>query len=239
MGKAIDHTGVRYGKAVGIRPTGKSGNSQQRIWLWKCDCGAEFESIASNFIRNSYSPGCQACVTAARKCRVRTHGRCGTREYRAWRSVKRRVFDPNNPCFPVYSRLGMDRAMAESFEVFYQEIGEYPTDGVKYSVDRIDNSRGYVKGNIRWATAAQQARNRGMGSNNTSGTTGVYAQETRPGYFLAVAAWYDLTGKYRTKSFSFNKYGEEEAFRLACQYREERISCLNEQGAHYSPDHGK
>ena len=61
MGKARDHTGVRYGRAVGIRPTGETRFSQ-RVWLWKCDCGTEFESVAGNYVYANYSPGCPVCA---------------------------------------------------------------------------------------------------------------------------------------------------------------------------------
>ena len=41
---------------------------------------------------------------------------------------------------------------------FYQHIGPRPS--TSHSVDRIDNSKGYEPGNVRWATATEQARNR-------------------------------------------------------------------------------
>lgn len=40
-------------------------------------------------------------------------------------------------------------------------------------------------------------------------------------------------------SFSCNKYGHEQAFQLACQWREQKIAELNAQGAGYSERHGK
>lgn len=49
MSKAIDHTGIRYGKAVGVRPTNER-KGKQIIWEWRCDCGVIFASVAGNFV---------------------------------------------------------------------------------------------------------------------------------------------------------------------------------------------
>jgi len=45
-----------------------------------------------------------------------------------------------------------------NFPAFLAHIG--PKPGLEYSVDRIDNEGGYAPGNVRWATASEQARNR-------------------------------------------------------------------------------
>jgi hypothetical protein len=51
---------------------------------------------------------------------------------------------------------GKDETLA--FEKFLAEIG--PRPGRNYSVDRIDNYRGYEPGNVRWATSEAQAANK-------------------------------------------------------------------------------
>ena len=125
---------------------------------------------------------------------------------------------------------------------FYNYIGPKPTDGQHYTVDRIDNARGYEEGNVRWATAKQQARNKGNMSNNTSGVKGVQwdnkKHPTGDKYSLyAKATWSTLGGKVRNKAFSVKKYGEELAFFMACEYREQQVLLLNLQGAGYTQGH--
>ena len=114
-----------------------------------------------------------------------------------------------------------------------------PDDGQKYTCDRIDNSNGYVPGNVRWATLFQQARNQGKQINNTSGYTGVHIETSNEGYVRAVAQWHDLNGKICKKSFRFKKYGEELALLCAIEARDQAIRLLNQQGTGYTENHGK
>lgn len=46
----------------------------------------------------------------------------------------------------------------QEFMPFLEDVGCRPSD--KHSLDRIDNNRDYELGNVRWATATQQNRNR-------------------------------------------------------------------------------
>lgn len=46
----------------------------------------------------------------------------------------------------------------KSFAAFYAHIGDPPSPA--HSIDRMDNSKGYEPGNIRWATSTEQAGNR-------------------------------------------------------------------------------
>lgn len=241
MSKAKDHTGVRYGRAVGIRPTALR-ESKQIVWEWQCDCGEVFLRVAGGFVYGKYSPGCEKCVASESAKRLSkqktTHGMSKTKEYRAWRKIKERVFCPTNPDFPVYSILGMEEALSDSFENFYAEIGPCPNDNYRWSVGRIDNSIGYRVGNIRWETDNQQARNKGKSTKNTTGHTGVVFEDGKGGPRFR-AQWKYLNGKHGQKSFNINKYGEELALLCAVEARDQAIRLLNQQGAGYSPNHGK
>lgn len=71
-----------------------------------------------------------------------------------------------------------------SFEMYrdyvVQHLGKRPRG---HTVDRIDNDRGYVPGNIRWASGKQQARNR---SDNTV--------ITAAGVSRCIAEWAEING---------------------------------------------
>ena len=45
-----------------------------------------------------------------------------------------------------------------SFEAFLQDVGERPSDDM--SIERIDNTKGYEPGNVRWATRLEQGANK-------------------------------------------------------------------------------
>jgi len=46
------------------------------------------------------------------------------------------------------------------FQPFFDYVTSLPNYGIKgYSLDRIDNSKGYEPDNVRWATKSEQMRN--------------------------------------------------------------------------------
>jgi len=74
--------------------------------------------------------------------------------------MKARCHNPNNPKFLDYGGRGIfvcDEWLYD-FPAFYDHIGPKPSDA--HSVDRINNNLGYQPGNVRWATAEEQANNR-------------------------------------------------------------------------------
>jgi len=109
-------------------------------------------------------------------------------------------------------------------------------------IDHIDgNSLNNRIENLRVVTNKTNSRNQKFRSTNTSGVCGVglLINKTKSGenrYWKA--QWNNLEGKRCAKCFSVALYGEEEAFKLACKYREKVMQELNEAGAGYIPRHG-
>lgn len=172
-------------------------------------------------------------------------GQSRTREYVSWRSIKDRVFNSNSKDYQKYggAGLGMEPLWREDFGAFVDYIGFMPSNGKKYTVDRVDNTKGYFKGNVRWATDKEQSRNRLKSESNSSGVSGVSwivkANNPKQKYLYAGASWNTLEGKRRTKLFPVHALGLLPAFKLACEYRAKMIEQLNTQGAGYSESHGK
>lgn len=248
QGTKKDITGNRYGKLVAVSRTSEKSSNGDYLWVCKCDCGNEhITTIGRLNIGSTQSCGCLKIEKAFER---RTHGfKNNHKTYKVWCKMRDRCNNPNSPDYEDYGAKGIKVSpyFEADFMNFYNEIGEAPNDGKRWSVDRIDHTKGYEPGNIRWATDAQQARNKGKMSTNTSGKTGV-VWDNKPWSdggkkLYAKAQWSIYFGvgkhKYETKCFSVEKYGLLEAFSLACEYRERMIEKLNEQGYGYTENHGK
>lgn len=74
--------------------------------------------------------------------------------------MRRRCMDPKNIKYHLYGGLGVKVCKRwQDFAVFLQDMGMPPTP--KHSLDRYPNPSGnYEPGNVRWATAMEQRRNR-------------------------------------------------------------------------------
>lgn len=122
------------------------------------------------------------------------------------------------------------------WELFY---GDIPEDMIIDHIDR-DKLNNDIQ-NLRLVTKAGNNRNQKLRADSSSGVVGVnrLVNKLRSGnvaeYWKAV--WFDNGVKY--KAFSIKKYGEDAAFKMACDFREKMIQELNDNGAGYTENHGK
>src|SRR5581483_2074162 len=84
---------------------------------------------------------------------------------RTWAVMIRRCYDPRHDAFRYYGAEGITvcESWRRSFEQFLQDVGPRP-DGM--TLDRVDPSRGYEPGNVRWATHSQQMQHRRLPANS-------------------------------------------------------------------------
>lgn len=96
--------------------------------------------------------------------------------YRHWASMLSRCTNRNNAGYVNYGGRGIEVCSRwVHFENFANDM--WPKPEGAYSLERVDNHKGYSPDNCKWATNTEQAFNRRTFKNNTSGFTGVIPKE--------------------------------------------------------------
>ena len=156
----IDLTGQRFGRLTVESIHGC--RNQQILWDCICDCGGR-AVVTTGHLRSGHTRSC-GCIQRERARELRlTHGKRGEPVYAVWSEMRRRCGASGHKDYKYYGARGIAvcQEWRESFEAFYDHVSVLPHYGEKgRSLDRINNNKNYEPGNVRWATAAEQAQNR-------------------------------------------------------------------------------
>lgn len=149
---------IRYHRLTLVeRRHGRSAD-KHILSLWRCDCGND-AVVAWSRVKQGTTKSCGCLGRETASINATKHGGRKTREYSSWTAMRRRCEVPTDKDYPRYGGRGIEvcSEWSRSFETFRDHIGPRP-EGT--TLDRIDASKGYEPGNVRWATPDIQGRNR-------------------------------------------------------------------------------
>jgi hypothetical protein len=143
----MDLTGQRFGRLIVKRFAGMNRTGAR--FYCQCDCGGEAISQGIDLKRGDIrSCGCLVREIAAynSKTYVFIHGETNqnlTGEYRAWRSMRQRCYNPKCKAFRNYGGRGISvcELWLNSYPAFLADMGRRPSPD--HSLDRIDNNGNY------------------------------------------------------------------------------------------------
>jgi hypothetical protein len=156
--RLIDLTGKVFGDLT-VVTRAESAKGGEARWLCQCSCGGSTTATSSN-LRRGQTVSCGCAVAKFNRAFRTTHGGRNTPEYEIWRSMIKRCENPNHHAYARYGGRGINvhPEWRTSFAAFLRDVGRRPSQDL--SLDRINNDGDYEPGNVRWATAKQQANNR-------------------------------------------------------------------------------
>lgn len=130
------------------------------MWLCRCECGKEIVVEAYN-LKTGHTQSCGCLQREATSVANKTHGKRNTRLYRIWICMKNRCYRKNHDAYKHYGGRGIKVCdeWLHSFKAFndWAMANGYRDD---LSIDRIDTNKGYSPDNCRWATMAEQNKNK-------------------------------------------------------------------------------
>ena len=165
-----------------------------RFGLFECQyCGAEWEcSTQSIKTGNTRSCGCRKGYNS--------HGVGNNRFYTTWYHMLARCNNTVHPSYINYGGRGItvceEWLDVRNFITWAEST--YPNiEG--YTLDRIDNDKGYSPENCRWVDKTTQAINRRMQKNNTSGVVGVRLRKNKWISIIKVGGKEQWIGSFKIK----------------------------------------
>lgn len=149
------YTDMTYPFFVESAGKAKDGHKQS---FYKCHCGNIFKALDSQ-VRMGLKKQCPTCSFKDGKKKNTKHGMRKSKTYSSWQSMKVRCLAKTNKDYPRWGGIGIKiyEPWIHDFMAFYNYMGDRPDNT---SLDRIDNNKGYEPGNVRWASALVQGRNK-------------------------------------------------------------------------------
>lgn len=197
--------GKEFGRLKVVSWTRTNDERGKRRTMVVCTCRcSKIVTIRLDSLVSGKTTSCD-CYRAEQALKANTthglsFGTAGTPEYAVWVAIKNRCYNPKSPYYKFYGGRGiiMCDKWRKDFVAFLKDVGRRPNP--KLTLDRVNNSKGYEPGNVRWTTRKVQSRN--MRSN---------VNITFRGRTQCISAWAEEVGvthatlSYRLKNWSVEK----------------------------------
>ena len=154
-------------KDLGMRYATEKSTKKYRYGLYECVyCNKEFEGSVDS-VKRGQTKSC-GCLKGD------AHGLSSHKFYNTWKHMVQRCTNPKNKNYKNYGGRGItvceEWLNIRNF-VDWCDLTHPNQEG--YTLDRINNDKGYSPENCRWVDKSTQAINRRMRRTNTSGFVGV------------------------------------------------------------------
>ena len=161
-----DMTPKLIGETYLRKPT-ETSQQRYKYGVYMCQyCGKEFETQISN-VKRGHTKSC-GCLNGD------AHGLTSHRFYKTWKHMVDRCNNPKIKAYKDYGGRGIS-VCEEWLDIrnFVDWAEKTYPNREGYTLDRIDNDKGYSPENCRWVDKSTQVINQRIRRTNTSGYVGV------------------------------------------------------------------
>jgi hypothetical protein len=156
--KKIDLTGRIFNRLTVVKEL------KNKKWQCVCSCGKSTIVFSNNLARgHTQSCGCLAKEMSAQNLlkRIVTHNSSHSRLYSIWSGMKQRCLNKNHHAYIHYGGRGITICMEWRNDFLkFQKWARLNGYKDNLTLDRINNNKGYLPKNCRFATAKEQSSNR-------------------------------------------------------------------------------